>query len=104
MFFRFYPLMFWIYVCVFDFIYVYFWVWLVKFLHLGPGIQVPDSGSRTPGPGLRVPDPGPESQVPDSRIHLSVLYKQNQTTSRYLSDSTYPCLEFSLYTFIFEYK
>ena len=68
-------------------------------MDLNSCIWVPGSGSQTLGPGLRVPDsgsrtPGPESQVPDSRIHLSVLYKQNQTTSRYLPDSTYSCLEF----------
>ena len=75
-------------------------------MDLNSCIWVPGSGSQTLGPGLRVPDsgsrtPGPESQVPDSRIHLSVLYKQNQTTSRYLPDSTYSCLEFCSYIYVY---
>ena len=44
-----------------------------RFLHLGPGIRVPDPGTRTPGPGLR---------VPDSRIHLSMLGR-NQGLKNY---------------------
>ena len=37
-----------------------------RFLHLGPGIRVPDPGTRTPGP--RTPGPGPRVPDPGSRI------------------------------------
>ena len=40
-----------------------------RFLHLGPGIRVPDPGSRRP-------------RVPDSRIHLSILGR-NQGLKNY---------------------
>ena len=39
-----------------------------KFLHLGPGIRVPETGTRTPGPGSRTPGPGPRVPNPSSRI------------------------------------
>ena len=39
-----------------------------RFLHLGPGIRVPGSGTWTPGPGLRVPDPGPRTPAPGPRV------------------------------------
>ena len=51
-----------------------------RFLHLGPGIRVPGSGLRAPDPGSRTP--GPESRVPDSRIHLSILGR-NQGLKNY---------------------
>ena len=49
-----------------------------RFLHLGPGIR--DPGLRAPDPGSRTP--GPESRVPDSRIHLSILGR-NQGLKNY---------------------
>ena len=66
-------------------IYVYFWI--KNLADLDSCIWVPGSGSRHPGPGLRAPDPGsrtpgPESRVPDSRIHLSILGR-NQGLKNY---------------------
>ena len=40
----------------------------LRFLHLGPGIRVPETGTRTPGPRSRTPGPGPRVPNPSSRI------------------------------------
>ena len=59
-------------------VYVYFWIKIIA--DLDSCIWVPGSGTRTPGPGSRTP--GPESRVPDSRIHLSILAR-NQGLKNY---------------------